>query len=125
MLLDTNSLLWVLTDASRLGPLSRQALAAETVYSSPISVVELRIKSVLGRVTVPDDLVDVIRAAGIVELPFLDQHADALREFPQLDRHDPFDRMLLAQASTARVILLTADRVLLDAAPTLTRDATR
>ena len=33
--------------------------------------------------------------------------------FPALVRHDPFDRMILAQAEAERMTLLTADRTLL------------
>jgi len=41
------------------------------------------------------------------------EHAENLREFPELAKHDPFDRLLVAQASHAGLQLLTADRVLL------------
>lgn len=125
MLLDTNSLLWVLTDDDRLGPSTRSALtAASAVYSSPISIVEVRIKSMLGKLDVQEGLIEAIRAAGIEELAFLDTHADALLAFPDLYRHDPFDRMLLAHASASGIPLVTSDSVLLRVAPTHTRDAT-
>lgn len=125
MLLDTSSLLWVLTDDGRLGPSTRSALAAASaVYSSPISLVELRIEQMLGRLEVQEGLLEAIRAAGIRELPFLDEHAEGLLTFPELQRHDPFDRMLLAQASARGVPLITSDRVLLHVAPSQTRDAT-
>jgi PIN domain nuclease of toxin-antitoxin system len=41
------------------------------------------------------------------------EHTEAVRDFPELTRHDPFDRLLVAQASRAGLRLLTADRVLL------------
>ena len=126
MLLDTNSLLWVLTDDHRLGEQTRSSLTTSSgVYSSPISIVEVRIKSMLGKLSVHDGFVEAVREAGIQELPFLDEHADALRTFPELHRHDPFDRMLLAQASASGMPLVTSDGVLLKVAPSRTWDATR
>lgn len=40
-------------------------------------------------------------------------HAEAVREFPELARHDPFDRLIVAQAHLTGMRLLTADCVLL------------
>lgn len=51
--------------------------------------------------------------AGLRELPFRERHAVTMSQFPQLARHDPFDRMLLAQAQAEDLMLLTSDRVLL------------
>jgi PIN domain nuclease of toxin-antitoxin system len=41
------------------------------------------------------------------------EHAEGIRDFPELTRHDPFDRLLVAQASRSSMLLVTADRVLL------------
>jgi len=41
------------------------------------------------------------------------EHAEAIRDFPELTGHDPFDRLPVAQASRAGLRLLTADQVLL------------
>jgi PIN domain nuclease of toxin-antitoxin system len=41
------------------------------------------------------------------------EHAEAIRDFPELVKHDPFDRLLVAQAQRAGLRLVTADRVLL------------
>jgi len=126
ILLDTNSLLWVLGDSTHLGPIARDALtSAPGVYSSPISVVEITIKTMLGRLSVPDEYLEAARSSGIKDLPFTDAHAVALAQFPQLNRHDPFDRMLVAQAAAEGLTLLTADTVLLDLLPPLTQDVRR
>ena len=70
ILLDTHSLLWVLADDARLGPSARSALtAAPAVYSSPISVVEIAIKTLLGKLSVPVGYLEAARASGIQELP--------------------------------------------------------
>ena len=53
------------------------------------------------------------------------EHAEALRDFPELTRHDPFDRLLVAQASRAGLQLLTADHVLLGLGRDFIIDASR
>jgi len=108
----------------RLGPIARASLSrADTVYSSSISIVEIRIKSMLGKLTLPDDLVARLRQDGIGELSFSHRDADGLAHFPELARHDPFDRMLIAQAHASGLTLLTADQALLDVARAPTQDA--
>jgi PIN domain nuclease of toxin-antitoxin system len=69
----------------------------------------------LGRIDLPgrDRFPNVFSDAGLRELPFTSDHAVAMLRFPALVRHDPFDRMILAQASAERMTLLTADATLL------------
>ena len=67
----------------------------------------------LGKLEVPETLLDDLAVAGIKNLSFTTDHAEALRHFPALSRHDPFDRMLLAQASSERYSFLTADNILI------------
>ncbi|GAA5159066.1 PIN domain nuclease [Ornithinimicrobium tianjinense] len=77
----------------------------------------------LGKFSLPGDPLAAAASAGLHELAFSGAHAAALAHFPELARHDPFDRMLLAQARSEGRQLLTADAVLLDAQPALTVDA--
>lgn len=58
-----------------------------------------------------------------MELPLASRHANALREEPELARHDPFDRFLLAQSFADGMPLLTADHVLLELGRTWVHDA--
>ncbi len=115
LLLDTHSLLWLLTDDSaRLGVRSRQLIKqADAVFVSPISVVEIQIKVMLGRLRLDSDLLGQIQAAGCARLDYNAEAANSIAEFPELERHDPFDRMLIAQAKSENLRLLTADKVLL------------
>ena len=54
LLLDTHAFLWVLADDSRLGPSSRAALrAGAAVYYSSVTILELTIKDMLGRLDLP------------------------------------------------------------------------
>ena len=116
MLLDTHTLLWFAMDDPRLGPSARAAiLAAPRVHYSAVSVSEIMIKHMLGRIGLPGGVrfPQIFAEMGLSELPFTARHATALRDEPVLSRHDPFDRFLLAQAAVERIPLVTVDRVLL------------
>lgn len=110
-----HSLLWLLTDDSaRLGVRSRQLIKeADAVFVSLISVVEIQIKVMLGRVRLDGDLLGQIQVAGCTRLDYNAEAANSITEFPELERHDQFDRMLIAQAKFESLRLLTADKVLL------------
>nr|MBA3308918.1 type II toxin-antitoxin system VapC family toxin [Nocardioidaceae bacterium] len=114
LLLDTHVVLWVLDDHPKLGAGARRRLAAEFfVHVSAASVLELTIKSMLGRLALPDNLEQALDDQGFLPLPVTAAHASSLRLFPELGRHDPFDRLLLGQARIEKLQLLTADRSLL------------
>ncbi|REJ06412.1 PIN domain-containing protein [Microbacterium bovistercoris] len=126
MLLDTHALLWLAMDDARLGPRSRDRIAASPrVHYSAVSVSEIVIKHMLGRIRLPggDRFPEIFEQMGLVELPFTARHANALREEPELVRHDPFDRFLLAQSAAEGMPLITADRVLLALGRTWVHDA--
>jgi len=109
-LLDTHVLLWWLADDPILSPAHRAVIAEpdNELFVSSISVAEVAIKASLGKLQAPTGLDEAVRAVGFRELPFTAVHAEALRELPWRHR-DPFDRMLVAQAITERLDLLTID----------------
>jgi PIN domain nuclease of toxin-antitoxin system len=49
--------------------------------------------------------------AGYFELPVLGDHAVAIAGLPPIHK-DPFDRLLIAQASVEGILFLTADRII-------------
>jgi PIN domain nuclease of toxin-antitoxin system len=79
----------------------------------------------LGKLSVPADLSTRLTAQGLELLSITAEHAEALRDFPELTRHDPFDRLLVAQAARAGLQLLTADQVLLGLDREFILDASR
>ena len=116
LLLDTHLLVWVQGTPERL-PAALAAMLqdhANTPMFSVASLWELVIKQALGR---PDFRVEpaVLRRAlldgGWQELPIQAHHALAVAALPPLHR-DPFDRLLLAQASADGLLLVTADQQL-------------
>ena len=73
------------------------------------SIWEAAIKSSLGKLEADiDSLVSEIARSGFVELPISASHAAMMRKLPDVHR-DPFDRMLVAQAMTEPLRLVTSD----------------
>jgi len=113
LLLDTHVLLWAAAEPQRLSSNALSLLASadnDLVYSAA-SLWEAAIKSSLGR---PDFTVQpqVLRRrlleAGYEELAITGEHALLTASLPLLHR-DPFDRLLVAQATVEGITLLTAD----------------
>jgi PIN domain nuclease of toxin-antitoxin system len=126
LLLDSQALLWLLDDNPRLGPQARKAVtSAQGVHVSAATVWELTIKSMLGKLTVPADLSQRLTGQGLELLSVTAEHAEAIRDFPELIRHDAFDRLIVAQAARTGLRLLTADHVLLDLRRDFILDASR
>lgn len=116
MLLDSHSLLWLADDTKNhsLGKNAKRAIEnSKIVYFSSVSIAELTIKSMLGKLRLQSSLSEQAIEHGIVQLNLSAQHAAEIRSFPSLTRHDPFDRMLLAQASTENLTFITADTTIL------------
>jgi PIN domain nuclease of toxin-antitoxin system len=115
LLLDTHLFLWSVTDSPRLSAEARNSiLAADEVHVSAVSIWEVAIKAGLGKIKGDvRRLADAIGGSGFVDLPVTALHAAAVAGLPPHHR-DPFDRLLVAQAMTEPLILLTADAALLE-----------
>ncbi|HYQ77123.1 type II toxin-antitoxin system VapC family toxin [Cellulomonas sp.] len=110
LLLDTHVVLWWLADDPQLGARHRELIAdpGNDVHFSAVSVAEIAIKSSLGKLTAPADVVTPLVDDGIAPVPFTPEHAAALRGLPWHHR-DPFDRMLACQAQVEDLVLATVD----------------
>lgn len=112
LLLDTNVAVWLLLgDRHRVSKAAVQALedTANGVALSAATVWEIAIKRSLGKLTLPDGWSEALRRLGFDPMPVSAIHAAAVERLPWHHR-DPFDRLLLAQASIERCALVTADR---------------
>ncbi|TAM85031.1 MAG: PIN domain-containing protein [Jatrophihabitans sp.] len=126
ILLDTHVLLWALARSSRIGRGARARLGSgDLVHASAVSMAEIMIKSALGKLRAPDDLARSITDAGLIELPLTARQVAAMSAFPELARHDPFDRMLVAQAASDGLTFVTADTRLLGLGLDFLVDATQ
>lgn len=113
LLLDTHLLLWA---AAEPGRLSADALALigapeNELFFSAASLWEIAIKRGLGRDDFqvnPRLLRRGLLDNGYGELPIGSEHVVAIDSLPPIHK-DPFDRMLVAQATVEGITLLTAD----------------
>ena len=115
LLLDTHLLLWAAGDPDRLSKQARQLINTQEneLLFSAASIWEVAIKRGLNR---PDFKVDarLLRRGlldnGYNELPIVSDHVVATESLPPIHR-DPFDRVLVAQATVEGITLLTTDSV--------------
>jgi PIN domain nuclease of toxin-antitoxin system len=110
LLLDTHSFLWWLDDDPKLGPKARAAITdgENLVFVSAATGWEIAVKRASGKLDAAGDIAVWVRDSGFIELPIELTHAVLSGELPK-HHHDPFDRMLIAQASLEGQTLVTAD----------------
>ena len=110
-LLDTSTLLWILTAPGRLSQPARDVVAAGTSVLSVASYWEVVIKARKGLLPIPDPVSWWTRTTELFGrriLPIRASHVTALAALPDLHR-DPFDRILIAQAVAEGLPLVTSD----------------
>lgn len=109
LLLDTHVALWGLAGDPRLSDEFLERLRHDPdIYLSPVTVWEVALKQALGKLTGPGDLAERVRDMGFGELPITNAHAILAGRLP-LHHRDPFDRMLVAQATVEGLTLVTRD----------------
>jgi PIN domain nuclease of toxin-antitoxin system len=113
LLLDTHAALWWLGDDDRLGSRSAGLLGdpANDVLLSAAVVWEVAIKRSLGKLRAPDGFASALLGAGANALPVTIGHAEAAGLL-EWHHRDPFDRMLIAQASVEQAVLISNDEAL-------------
>jgi PIN domain nuclease of toxin-antitoxin system len=112
-LLDTHVLIWWLLDNPRLGKAAQNAICTpdNRLFMSAASVWEICIKSRAGKLNLHEALeicIPELLDRGYLPLSIHFRHALAAGNLPLL-HNDPFDRMLVAQAQTEDLTLMTAD----------------
>lgn len=113
LLLDTHVFLWLQTEPERLGRHLHVVERPETdLLLSAASSWEITIKHGLGKLSLPEPpqeyVPERIRLAGLIGLPIEHSHALAVSSLPLLHR-DPFDRLIVAQATALDVPVITSD----------------
>lgn len=115
LLLDTHVLLWAAGASSRLSGEARALIEdpGNAPFFSAASLWEVAVKNALGREEFRVDprlLRRGLLENGYAELPVTGAHAVAVDLLPPIHA-DPFDRILIAQAQSDGITLLTADEV--------------
>jgi PIN domain nuclease of toxin-antitoxin system len=114
LILDSHILIWWPDGDRRLGLRAAKFLTApeNELFLSAASWWELGIKIAAGRLRLDmRALRTELRRRGVRELPVTNDHADMARDLPG-HHTDPFDHMLVAQASVEGFALLTRDKKL-------------
>jgi PIN domain nuclease of toxin-antitoxin system len=115
LLIDTQIALWVALDLPKLPAAARQRIAnASVVHVSAVSLWEIGMKVSTGKLKLPAPMSDLeakLVAANFVPLALTWAHAVRAYDLAAFHR-DPFDRLLLAQAVTEPLHLLTTDESL-------------
>jgi PIN domain nuclease of toxin-antitoxin system len=114
LLLDSHILLWLVEPGTKRLPRRAKALIddAASVHFSIVSLWEIAIKAAKRKFVIDLDILSAaVDQAALRELPVKRQHIRTLRTLSFL-HHDPFDRMLIAQAITEPLHLLTSDKML-------------
>lgn len=114
LLLDTCTFLWIAQGSRELSQTARELFAdpANDVYLSVVSAWEIAVKHALGRLPLPqapEHYVPQLRARHGIESLTLEE--PAVMQIAKLPSHhrDPFDQMLVCQAITHGLTLLTPD----------------
>jgi PIN domain nuclease of toxin-antitoxin system len=111
LILDTHAVLWLLSGDPRIkGARSVIEDPRTPVLVSAVCVWEAAIKSALGKLRAPEDLLERLDEFAFERLPVTDVHAWQVRALPPL-HHDPFDRLLAAQAICEHATIISADTI--------------
>jgi PIN domain nuclease of toxin-antitoxin system len=113
LLLDTHAALWWLSDDERLGPACADLLgdASNNVLLSDAVAWEVAVKRSWGKLTAPVGFASILIGAGANTLPVTIAHVEAASRLAWHHR-DPFDRMLVAQATVEQAVLVSDDQAL-------------
>ncbi|MDB5523096.1 MAG: type toxin-antitoxin system VapC family toxin [Rhizobium sp.] len=109
-LADTHFILWSWHEPKDLPARYAAILASDApVYASIVSIWEISIKVGIGKLRTVDNVTEKLSQTGFIILPIEPHHAESVRHLPHHHR-DPFDRMLIAQAMSENLQIMTADR---------------
>jgi len=112
LLLDTHAFLWSLAGDQALSDAAREAIADadNEVFVSSASAWEIATKYRLGRLpgaaVIAADIAGAVASQGFTELPINIRDGQTAGGLPPIHK-DPFDRMLIAQAVTADLVIVS------------------
>jgi len=109
-LLDTHTFLWSLSNDPQLKPDTKKIVKdkSKVVFLSVISVWEIVIKVMAKKLQLDPPVSTLLTNLEFELLPVKLEHVLTIQNLPPIHK-DPFDRMLVAQAKTENLTLLTSD----------------
>jgi PIN domain nuclease of toxin-antitoxin system len=118
LLLDTHIILWAAGEPEKLSESARNMLNdyRNSLYFSAASLWEIVIKRGVGRADFKVDahrLRKMLILNGYIELPITSEHVLRVETLPEIHK-DPFDRILIAQARSEAMLLLTVDAFVIE-----------
>lgn len=113
ILIDTHIFLWWDQQLRRVPRPLRAAIedGASEIYLSAASVWEIAVKRAIGKLRFDQPIVAVVMALGFEILPVTGAHAEHAGGLPR-HHNDPFDRLLIAQATLEGMVLGTQDQLM-------------
>jgi PIN domain nuclease of toxin-antitoxin system len=113
-LLDTHALLWLLAGSPRLESKASDLVtdAAHDVFASSVSLWEIAVKLRIGKIDANlERVIDGCRHTGLRFLEISHRHLLDVAALPVFDDHkDPFDHLLIAQAISEELVVVSDDR---------------
>lgn len=112
-LIDTHIILWWLTEPNQIQKKARAVLEdkSQEIYVSSVSFWELAIKSSLGCIELPHNILSILKEENFKVLSLEAEVTLGVCDLPLLHK-DPFDRMLISQAKYHDMVLITRDKIM-------------
>ena len=113
-ILDAHALLWSFAGSNKLSANALECIQnpTNTLFVSPATLWEISIKDSLGKLTLPRPFQELfpahLEASNILILPILVPHLHLQRSLAY-HYHDPFDRLVIAQALAEDLTLVSCD----------------
>lgn len=109
-LIDTHIFIWWSVGNIRLSKKAIAVLLNSTneIYVSAVTAWEIELKQIKGSLKLSRTFEDYFIPSGFEELPVRFSHTAVLKKLPSIHK-DPFDRLLIAQAKSEKLTLITAD----------------
>ena len=114
LLLDTHTFLWFIENHKNLSPTARKTIEStiDTIYVSIVTPWEIAIKTSIGKLTLSKPIQSLfpseMNTNNFILLPIHYDHIIKLGKLP-FHHNDPFDRMLIAQAITESLHIISRD----------------
>ena len=114
-LMDTHTLLWYLRNSQEISKKSLEIINSETtIFVSIASLWEIAIKNSIGKLHINESISKIEQLCNekdISILPIKSKHLDLLHTLEKI-HNDPFDRLIICQAKSENLCIITRDSVI-------------